>query len=112
MNTSEETISIKRTPELEQYLVEQAFAFMTLENWIKTDLVNQLYDMQKEKVLQKGDILFIVDKVVEQYDNQFGMSFLLGTQDENIKELIKKTLEEKEANGDIEIVPEPEDLLK
>ncbi len=108
----EETISIKSTPELEQYLVEQAFAFMTLGNWIKTDLVDQLYDMQKEKVLQKGDILFIVDKVVEQYDNQFGMPFLLGTGDKKIKELIKKTLEEKEASGNIEIVPEPEDLLK
>lgn len=97
----EDELKIERTPELERYLVEQGFAMMALANWIRKELVEQLYDMQKEKVLKKEDILFIVEKVIEQYNYQFGFDHLL--KDEKLKNLARQVLEEKEENGEIEI---------
>lgn len=68
------TIEYKRTPELDDYLAQQALAVASLGNVLLEELPQQFYDLQEEKKLNVKDIRFIISRVVLQYDEQFGIN--------------------------------------
>ena len=106
--TKEDCIKIKRTEEVEDYMVHEAFSMVTLGNMLTQSLPEQLYEIFKGKTLTKKDFAKIVAEVVLQYDAQFGINRF--GKDPVMARKIKEELERKEKEGLIEIVPEKEAL--
>lgn len=96
-------VSIKRTPELEQFIVEQVFIHLSLGNMIKERLPKELYEGQEPKGLLPIELFKnIVEGIVEIYDNQFGLAWAQNYPD--LMKALKKRANEKMENGELEIV--------
>lgn len=101
-----EEITIKRTPELEDYMVAEAFAMATLGNTLTEYLSEELYKKQKEKVLSKKDLRYIIAQVVLQYDAQFGINRY--KDDPVMSRKIYEHAKKLEKEGKLEVVKEEE----
>ena len=99
-----EEITIKRTPELEDYMVAEAFAMATLGNTLTEYLSEELYKKQKEKVLSKKDLRYIIAQVVLQYDAQFGINRY--KDDPVMSRKIYEHVKKLEKEGKLEVVKE------
>lgn len=101
-------VTIKRTEEVEDYMVHEMFAMLTLGNMLTQDLPDQFCEMFGDKPLTKKDFARVVAEVVMQYDAQFGINRF--GEDPVMARKIKEELERKEKEGLIEIVPGKEGL--
>lgn len=106
--TREDHVEIKRTEEVEDYMVHEMFAILTLGNMLTQDLPDQFCEVFGNKPLTKEDFAKVVAEVVLQYDAQFGISRF--GEDPVMARKIKEELERKEKEGLIEIAPEKEVL--
>lgn len=106
--TREDYIKIKRTEEVEDYMVHEMFAMITLGNMLTQSLPDQFCEIFGDKPLTKKDFAKVVAEVVMQYDAQFGINRL--GEDPVMARKIKEELERREKAGEIEIVPEKETL--
>lgn len=100
--------TIKRTEEVEDYMVHEALAMITLGNMLTQDLPDQFCKVFGDKPLTKKDFAKVVAEVVMQYDAQFGINRL--GDDPVLAKKIKEGLDYMEKEGLIEIVPDKEGL--
>lgn len=100
--------TIKRTEEVEDYMVHEALAMITLGNMLTQDLPDQFCKVFGDKPLTKKDFAKVVAEVVMQYDAQFGINRL--GDDPVLAKKIKEELGYMEKEGLIEIVPDKEGL--
>lgn len=103
IKNDEDFVEIPRTPEVEQYIVEQVYLHLSLGNMIKSQLPKELFDNQEPKGLIPIEFFeAIINGVVEMYDCQFGLKWA-----EQYPELMKKlaeALSEKTKAGRVEVV--------
>ena len=97
-------VTIKRTEEVEDYMVHEALAMITLGNMLTQDLPDQFCEVFGDKPLTKKDFARVVAEVVMQYDAQFGIN------DPVLAKKIKEELDQMEKEGLVEIVPDKEGL--
>lgn len=101
-------ITIKRTEEVEDYMVHEALSMITLGNMLTQDLPDQFCEVFGDKPLTKKDFAKVVAEVVMQYDAQFGVNRL--GNDPVLAKKIKEELDRMEKEGLVEIVPDKEGL--
>ena len=101
-------VTIKRTEEVEDYMVHEALAMITLGNMLTQDLPDQFCEVFGDKPLTKKDFARVVAEVVMQYDAQFGINRL--GDDPVLAKKIKEELDQMEKEGLVEIVPDKEGL--
>lgn len=101
-------IIIKRTEEVEDYMVHEALSMITLGNMLTQDLPDQFCEVFGDKPLTKKDFAKVVAEVVMQYDAQFGINRL--GDDPVLAKKIKEELDRMEKEGLVEIVPDKEGL--
>lgn len=105
-----ESVYYKRTPELEDFLVDLAITITSLGNRLLDYLPKELYRLEQYKAISEKDLKYIIAQVVLQYDAAIGISAL--GDDPIYARKMKEKLDEMEAKGLVEKVEkDAEDVL-